>query len=64
MIFAFTVKGLGLPIAGHPMNHSAVLTGDQIDALRLALADPARRVGRLRPGHAGRRSARRRGAAR
>ena len=40
VIFAFTVKGFGLPIAGHPMNHSAVLTGDQIDALRLALADP------------------------
>jgi pyruvate dehydrogenase E1 component len=41
VIFAFTVKGFGLPIAGHPMNHSAVLTGEQIDALRLALADPA-----------------------
>jgi pyruvate dehydrogenase E1 component len=41
VIFAFTVKGFGLPIAGHPMNHSAVLSGDQIDALRLALADPA-----------------------
>jgi pyruvate dehydrogenase E1 component len=40
VIFAFTVKGWGLPIAGHPLNHSAVLTGEQIDALRLTLADP------------------------
>ncbi len=40
VIFAFTIKGYGLPIAGHPLNHSAVLSGEQIDALRLALADP------------------------
>ena len=39
VIFAFTVKGWGLPIAGHPMNHSALLTGDQIDDLRGDLAD-------------------------
>ena len=26
VIFAFTVKGWGLPIAGHPMNHSALLS--------------------------------------
>jgi len=40
VIFAFTVKGWGLPIAGHPMNHSALLTGDEIDALRADIADP------------------------
>jgi len=34
VIFAYTIKGRGLPIAGRPMNHSALLTGDQIDALR------------------------------
>ena len=26
VIFAYTIKGCGLPIAGHPLNHSAVLT--------------------------------------
>ncbi len=26
VIFAFTIKGWGLPIAGHPLNHSAVLS--------------------------------------
>ena len=49
VIFAFTVKGWGLPIAGHPMNHSALLLDRrQIDALRLALGRPRRRVGRVR----------------
>jgi pyruvate dehydrogenase E1 component len=33
-IFAYTIKGYGLPIAGHPLNHSAMLTGDHVDALR------------------------------
>jgi pyruvate dehydrogenase E1 component len=41
VIFAFTIKGWGLPIAGHPLNHSAVLSPTQIDELRAALADPA-----------------------
>ena len=40
VIFAFTIKGWGLPIAGHPMNHSALLSGPQIDELRGELADP------------------------
>ncbi len=26
MVFAYTVKGWGLPIAGNPRNHSALLT--------------------------------------
>ena len=31
VVFAYTVKGWGLPIAGNPRNHSALLTGEQID---------------------------------
>jgi pyruvate dehydrogenase E1 component len=34
VVFAYTIKGYGLPIAGRPMNHSALLTGPQIDELR------------------------------
>ncbi|WP_207933572.1 1-deoxy-D-xylulose-5-phosphate synthase N-terminal domain-containing protein [Actinomadura sp. GC306] len=34
VIFAYTVKGWGLPLAGGARNHSALLTGDQIDELR------------------------------
>ena len=34
VVFAYTIKGWGLPIAGDPMNHAALLTADQIDALR------------------------------
>jgi pyruvate dehydrogenase E1 component len=37
VVFAYTVKGYGLPIAGRPQNHSALLTGDQIDDLRTSL---------------------------
>jgi pyruvate dehydrogenase E1 component len=34
VLFAYTVKGWGLPIAGHPRNHSALLTPEQVDQLR------------------------------
>lgn len=34
VVFAYTVKGWGLPIAGHPRNHSALLTKDQVADLR------------------------------
>ena len=34
VVFAYTVKGWGLPYAGNPRNHSALLTGDQIAAVR------------------------------
>jgi pyruvate dehydrogenase E1 component len=34
VVFAYTVKGWGLPIAGNPRNHSALLSQPQIDALR------------------------------
>jgi pyruvate dehydrogenase E1 component len=36
IIFAYTIKGWGLPIAGHPHNHSMLLTAEQIEALRVA----------------------------
>ena len=34
VLFAYTIKGWGLPIAGNPRNHSALLSGPQIGALR------------------------------
>lgn len=34
VVFAYTVKGWGLPIAGNPRNHSALLTEEQIARLR------------------------------
>jgi pyruvate dehydrogenase E1 component len=34
VLFAYTVKGWGLPTAGNPRNHSALLSGEQIDELR------------------------------
>jgi pyruvate dehydrogenase E1 component len=40
-IFAYTIKGYGLPIAGHPLNHSAMLTGEHVEALRRELELPA-----------------------
>jgi pyruvate dehydrogenase E1 component len=36
VVFAYTIKGFGLPIAGRPLNHSALLTEEQIDELREA----------------------------
>ena len=36
VIFAYTIKGWGLPMAGRPDNHSALLGGEQIDELRSA----------------------------
>jgi pyruvate dehydrogenase E1 component len=37
VVFAYTVKGWGLPIAGDPLNHAALLTGPQIDELRASI---------------------------
>ena len=34
VVFAYTIKGWGLPIAGDPLNHAALLTPTQIDAFR------------------------------
>jgi pyruvate dehydrogenase E1 component len=36
VVFAYTVKGRGLPTEGHPNNHSALLTAAQMDALASA----------------------------
>jgi pyruvate dehydrogenase E1 component len=42
VIIAYTLKGHGLAIEGHPQNHSALLTEDQLTALALRLGlDPA-----------------------
>ena len=37
VVFAYTIKGWGLPIAGHPMNHSALISEEQLLALRDSL---------------------------
>jgi pyruvate dehydrogenase E1 component len=37
VIFAYTIKGWGLPIAGDPLNHSALLSFEEIEALRAEL---------------------------
>lgn len=37
VIFAYTIKGRGLPVEGHPQNHSALLTADQLRELAAAL---------------------------
>ena len=37
VVFAYTIKGWGLPMAGHPRNHSALLTAEQIDDFRRAV---------------------------
>ncbi|WP_322511070.1 transketolase-like TK C-terminal-containing protein, partial [Chloroflexus sp.] len=43
IIFAYTIKGWGLPIAGNPLNHSMLLSPEQIEALRAQLG--------IAPGH-------------
>src|SRR3954454_17887019 len=42
VIIAYTLKGYGLAIEGHPQNHSALLTEDQLPSLAVQLGvDPA-----------------------
>src|SRR5215472_1342623 len=41
VIFAYTVKGYGLPTEGHPQNHSALLTAAQMTQLAGALGASA-----------------------
>jgi pyruvate dehydrogenase E1 component len=41
VIIAYTIKGYGLPLEGHPQNHSALLTGEQIGALAARLGADA-----------------------
>jgi pyruvate dehydrogenase E1 component len=41
VVFAYTIKGHGLPVEGHPGNHSALLTEEQYSQLAAALGqDP------------------------
>jgi len=57
VVFAYTIKGWGLPIAGDTLNHSAQLTSDQIASFRSELGldehtewgrfDPNSSAGRL-----------------
>ncbi len=57
VVFAYTIKGWGLPMAGDPLNHAALLTPDQIDSLRARMGlsletewarfDPTSAAGRL-----------------
>ena len=37
VLFAYTIKGWGLPIAGNPRNHSALLSVSQVDQMRSGL---------------------------
>jgi pyruvate dehydrogenase E1 component len=37
VLFAYTIKGWGLPIAGNPRNHSALLSVTQVDQMRAEL---------------------------
>lgn len=37
VVFAYTVKGWGLPMAGDPLNHAALLTAEQISTMRQSL---------------------------
>ena len=46
IIFAYTIKGWGLPIAGHPLNHSMLLNEKQIADLRNASDVPLMMIGR------------------
>jgi pyruvate dehydrogenase E1 component len=40
VVFAYTIKGFGLPLAGDPLNHSLLLTQAQMDELRVHLGVP------------------------
>jgi pyruvate dehydrogenase E1 component len=42
-VIAYTIKGFGLPLAGHKDNHAGLMTQAQLDTLRTAMA--------VRPGH-------------
>ncbi len=41
LILAYTIKGYGLPIEGHPQNHSALLTAEQMRELAVHLGADA-----------------------
>ena len=51
VVFAYTIKGFGLPMAGDPMNHSALLSPEQIDTFRSELGlDETTEWDRFAPG--------------
>lgn len=53
VVFAYTVKGWGLPIAGDPMNHAAMLSATQIDSFRSTLGlTPENEWDKFEPGTA------------
>lgn len=62
VVFAYTIKGRGLPVEGHPANHAALLTESQMVALAeqcgTSLTDPWRA---FEPGSAAGELCRRRG---
>lgn len=41
VVFAYTIKGFGLPFAGDPLNHSQLLSQAQMDALQVKLEVPS-----------------------
>ena len=41
ILFAYTIKGWGLPLAGHPLNHAQLMSPEQIEGLRAAYGIPA-----------------------
>ena len=43
VIIAYTIKGYGLPIQGHPQNHSSLLTEEQFSELAASLGKDAAR---------------------
>ncbi len=45
VVFAYTIKGWGLPMAGDPMNHAALLTPDQLADVRSKFGLPRRTNG-------------------
>ena len=51
VIFAYTIKGYGLPIQGHPRNHSALLTAGQMQELADLLGTDAARPWSTFPPH-------------
>ncbi|MBP8697220.1 MAG: hypothetical protein KBH73_12265 [Syntrophobacterales bacterium] len=40
ILFAYTIKGWGLPLAGHPLNHAQLMSPEQIEGLRAACGIP------------------------
>ena len=57
VVFAYTVKGWGLPMAGDPLNHAALMSAAQVDDFRTSLGltaetewdrfDPSSRAGEM-----------------